>query len=804
MISKLIGHKLTTSLIALGCVFSLSLAAPWQDAYAASSNNNSSVKSQKASTKAASKASTKGASKASAKTSAKSGAKASTKSGAKASAKKSTASKSTKAKKSTAKTSKSSKSAKSSKAVKAAAAAAAVGAAGAALANQYVESKVDPYMITSYAKEMDRINADLSLDSFNKMPKSRISKMREAYVQAENAFKRGDEALGFKIQKEQLEGYPLNIWLTYFYLGYNIRPEKFEAALAFIQSNKQSELSSLLKDRYAAYLSNERDYERLARLIGPKPFDESKLTTLTFNQKAQMCRFYEANWPLNKVNEDAITFATRVYLDLTKRPLSCNALISLFDAKGYLTDKLMLKRYENAYVLRYYQDTTNSLAKQLEHTSFGDRVKVQMELYEEPGTLFEKITTNDEQAHRAAVLAFKRFANLSPLEARNNFDKFIKTYEPSEAELVDIYQIFASSFLGRSFTLKDVLWVDKNLPAVAWSTQLKEQRLRRAIYFAQWDNVYILIDHLPQDLQKNINWRYWKGRAAYELGKTNEALGILEDVAKDRSFFGFYAAQALGVEYAFNYLKIDPNFSFPMDIANNQAAIRFLELYALDDDDAIYEWREIAKRSPEHEAMVMAQWALQTGNVRYAIDFVVSSQKWDALDYRFPIAYKEMFEQYAQESQVPLSFLYGISRQESMLNHKIKSWAGAVGLMQVMPGTARDIAKKEKWEFAGNASLLDPQTNIQYGSTYLKWMLEKFDNNRVLAAAAYNAGPGRIPQWKSNDGIYRDAAMYIECIPFEETRKYVQNVLLYDAIYNFLITGNKGELMRKSELSYIY
>ena len=795
MISKLIGHKLTTSLIALGCVFSLSLAAPWQDAYAASSNNNTSVKSQKASTKAASKAS--------AKTSAKSG--------AKASAKKSTASKSTKAKKSTAKTSKSSKSsnssksAKSSKAVKAAAAAAAaVGAAGAALANQYVESKVDPYMITSYAKEMDRINADLSLDSFNKMPKSRISKMREAYVQAENAFKRGDEALGFKIQKEQLEGYPLNIWLTYFYLGYNIRPEKFEAALAFIQSNKQSELSSLLKDRYAAYLSNERDYERLARLIGPKPFDESKLTTLTFNQKAQMCRFYEANWPLNKVNEDAITFATRVYLDLTKRPLSCNALISLFDAKGYLTDKLMLKRYENAYVLRYYQDTTNSLAKQLEHTSFGDRVKVQMELYEEPGTLFEKITTNDEQAHRAAVLAFKRFANLSPLEARNNFDKFIKTYEPSEAELVDIYQIFASSFLGRSFTLKDVLWVDKNLPAVAWSTQLKEQRLRRAIYFAQWDNVYILIDHLPQDLQKNINWRYWKGRAAYELGKTNEALGILEDVAKDRSFFGFYAAQALGVEYAFNYVKIDPNFSFPMDIANNQAAIRFLELYALDDDDAIYEWREIAKRSPEHEAMVMAQWALQTGNVRYAIDFVVSSQKWDALDYRFPIAYKEMFEQYAQESQVPLSFLYGISRQESMLNHKIKSWAGAVGLMQVMPGTARDIAKKEKWEFAGNASLLDPQTNIQYGSTYLKWMLEKFDNNRVLAAAAYNAGPGRIPQWKSNDGIYRDAAMYIECIPFEETRKYVQNVLLYDAIYNFLITGNKGELMRKSELSYIY
>ena len=101
-------------------------------------------------------------------------------------------------------------------------------------------------------------------------------------------------------------------------------------------------------------------------------------------------------------------------------------------------------------------------------------------------------------------------------------------------------------------------------------------------------------------------------------------------------------------------------------------------------------------------------------------------------------------------------------------------------------------------------SLIDPETNIKYGSTYLQWMLNRFDNNRVLAAAAYNAGPGRIPQWKSNDGIYRDSAMYIETIPFEETRKYVQNVLLYDAIYNFLLTGKKGQLMRPSELTYVY
>ena len=83
-------------------------------------------------------------------------------------------------------------------------------------------------------------------------------------------------------------------------------------------------------------------------------------------------------------------------------------------------------------------------------------------------------------------------------------------------------------------------------------------------------------------------------------------------------------------------------------------------------------------------------------------------------------------------------------------------------------------------------------------------MLDRFDNNRILAAAAYNAGPNRIPRWRSHDGVYRDAAMFVECIPFNETRKYVQNVILYDSIYNFLLTGEKGELIHPHELSYAY
>lgn len=666
------------------------------------------------------------------------------------------------------------------------------------------DGTVDPSFALSLNQDMQERLKNITLDSFNALPKSRITKMREAYIQAVNAIKRGDEARGLQIQHEQLQGYPLNLWLNYYYLAYNVRADKVPAALQFIQSGQQHELAGLLKERYAQFLSEERDYVGLAQLMGPKRIDESKLSSLSFAQKKELCRFYEANWALDRVNEDALSFASRVYLDLGNRPQACGPLMALFDAKGYLTDKLILKRFERAYVERSYQDTTKSLAQVLKRTDFKDRVSALLELYSEPSKLFEQVQTNEPTDHRVAVLAFKRYANIAPRSARADLERFITTYQPSSTELIGIYQMFARNFLGRSYDKSDVAWVDQNLSALAWTDELKEMRLRRAIYFAQWDKVYVLIDHLAPDVRSAINWRYWKGRAAQELGLHQEANTILAEVAQDRSFFGFYAAQTLGQDYAFNYAKIEPNFSFPLDIATNKAALRFFELFALDDDNAIYEWREIAKHSPKKEAMIMAQWALQSGNISYAIDYVVSSGDWDALDYRFPIAYRNFYEKYARQNDVDLSFLYGISRQESMLNHKIRSWAGAVGLMQVMPGTARDIARREKWRFQGVGSLTDPETNIRYGSTYIRWMLDKFDNNRVLAAAAYNAGPGRIPQWASDDAQKRDVAMYVETIPFNETRKYVQNVLLYDAIYNFLLTGKPGDLIKPNELSYAY
>ena len=137
----------------------------------------------------------------------------------------------------------------------------------------------------------------------------------------------------------------------------------------------------------------------------------------------------------------------------------------------------------------------------------------------------------------------------------------------------------------------------------------------------------------------------------------------------------------------------------------------------------------------------------------------------------------------SKQTGVSLSFLYAISRQESALNPSAVSPAGAKGMMQLMPATASLVAKKYRIPYTSQDQLLDPKINISLGAHYLMKLLGEYNNNRVLAAVAYNAGPHRVEAWRSKDGVGKTVDVWVENIPFNETRGYVQNVLVFDAIY---------------------
>jgi soluble lytic murein transglycosylase len=152
----------------------------------------------------------------------------------------------------------------------------------------------------------------------------------------------------------------------------------------------------------------------------------------------------------------------------------------------------------------------------------------------------------------------------------------------------------------------------------------------------------------------------------------------------------------------------------------------------------------------------------------------------------------------------PAAFVLAIARRESEFNPAVVSPAGALGLMQVMPGTARDTARDLGLSYSQNRLLDDPAHNALIGSTFLAGLLERYDGNPVLVSAAYNAGPARAAEWIERFGDPRqaqDVVFWIEAIPFTETRNYIMRVTESLAIYEAQLTGRLPELGLAERLS---
>jgi len=176
-----------------------------------------------------------------------------------------------------------------------------------------------------------------------------------------------------------------------------------------------------------------------------------------------------------------------------------------------------------------------------------------------------------------------------------------------------------------------------------------------------------------------------------------------------------------------------------------------------------------------------------------AIATAASVGHYDDLALRYPLPFRQSFEQHATSASIPTTWALGIARSESLFMRDVRSHAGAIGLMQLMPATGRQVARQIKLAYSGLDTLTDPNHNIRLGTTYLGSMAARYDGNHVLATAAYNAGPHRVDRWLPQSGVV-DARVWIENIPFNETRKYVRRVMAAETIFHWRLTGEMRRL----------
>ncbi len=201
--------------------------------------------------------------------------------------------------------------------------------------------------------------------------------------------------------------------------------------------------------------------------------------------------------------------------------------------------------------------------------------------------------------------------------------------------------------------------------------------------------------------------------------------------------------------------------------------------------DARREWRSALRERGAEDLLAAGALAARWSWHHQAIFAMIDAQYWDALELRFPLAYADTLLAASRQTAIAEPFLFAIARQESAFGVDARSPAGALGLMQLLPSTARDTARRLGVRYGGWHQLLQAETNVLLGSRYLDQLLDDFTDNRILAAAAYNAGPNRVRSWLARLPEPVDHDVFVETMPFYETRRYVQNVLAFAVIYGY-------------------
>lgn len=327
------------------------------------------------------------------------------------------------------------------------------------------------------------------------------------------------------------------------------------------------------------------------------------------------------------------------------------------------------------------------------------------------------------------------------------------------------------------------------LPPAAQSDEVLRWRARSSLRATRWKRLLGDIAAMSDEERKSEEWRYWRAIARVELGQALAAVEDLESLRRERSFYGFLAADKLGKGYAFGNVQLLTDDIRLAALQSRPEVSRARELFFVGQDGrARSEWDAVVRYLSDEDKVQAAILANRWGWHSRAIAAVASLGKYDDLSIRYPLPYQETFEEFSTLASISSTWAYGIARSESLFMRDVRSHAGAIGLMQLMPATGRTVAKQIKLPYSGLATLVDPESNIRLGTTYLGQMAARYGGNQVLATAAYNAGPHRVDRWLPENGTI-DARIWIENIPFNETRKYVKRVLAAQAIFHWRITG---------------
>jgi soluble lytic murein transglycosylase len=477
----------------------------------------------------------------------------------------------------------------------------------------------------------------------------------------------------------------------------------------------------------------------------------------------------------------------------------CDPVFSHLRTANELTNEHYAKRFALAVDERHFS-LARYLSKPL-HAEYFEQANFWIEAQNESIKFLRthQDRVDNDVGHQQIIYAIERIAFNDPLLASENWIALREKYHFATGQQHHISRHIALWAARRQ--LPEARALLYSLPPKAIDQEVVRWMVRTSLRLEAWDDVLHSIAMLPEDQQLAEEWRYWEALALKYAGQEEPSTARLNELATTRSYYGFLASDALGNDYTFADSRLITDDEVAAKLAKMPALIRARELFYVGlEGRGRSEWDAAVSLLAPHEKVQAAILAHQWGWHSRAIATVSMVGEFDDLSIRYPLPWPEEFAQYSRDAKINDSWAYGIARSESLFMRDIRSSAGAIGVMQILPETGRRMAREIGHPYAGRATLTDSASNIRLGTMYLRKMFDRFDENRVLATAAYNAGPLNVAAWLP-DANQLDARIWIENIPYNETRQYVRRVLAADAIFHWRLTGEVRRL--STELSSI-
>lgn len=580
-----------------------------------------------------------------------------------------------------------------------------------------------------------------------------------AFMAARHAFQTGQFDRLQRLAAD-VAGHPLEPYVTYWRLRSRLSDASAAEVEAFLKEQGDTLVGQRLRADWLKYLGKRQDWDAFLRAYPRLALEDTEVT----------CYAMQAR--LTRQDTAALRDARPLWFQGAPQPDSCANLFDALGAQGLLTEEDVWAR------IRLALESGNvAFAKQLPvWLPPGKRIDArQLDLAaRSPQRLLDRhpLALKTRADQELAMFATWRLAQSLPQVAATRLERFEAQLSAEQRGYLWGQMALAGALKLRPESLD---WFARAGDAPLSDRQLS-WKVRMALRAGNWPTVIAAVDAMSPKERQFPGWSYWKARALLATGHAAEAQALLSPLAADPGFYGQLAAEELGLSTVAPAAGYEPSAADEQSAERDPGLQRALRLYQLGlRYEGALEWRWTTRGFDDKQLLAAADAARRAGWYERVIDTAERTRELHDFTLRYPAPYRDVVSGRTRQAGLDEAWVYGLMRQESRFASDARSVAGAQGLMQLMPATARYVARRMGLSGYNRRHATSVDINVNLGTYHLRELLDNLDNQPMLACAAYNAGLSRAREWRADRPL--EGAIYVESIPFTETRDYVRKVM---------------------------